>query len=625
MKPRLFINTLPSVKVFRKLWLGVLVLFPFILSAQVLSVNTKSTVELGEQFRVEFQLNADGSDFRGPDFRNFTVLSGPMLSTSSSIQIVNGKMDRTHSQTYTYILRANKEGDYTIGSASVIVDNSKVTSQSVQIKVVPASTQSAPAQSGGSTSSGQQSDGISAKDLFVRAIVDKSSAYVGEQILITYKLYTRVSLRSVNVTKLSSFPGFWTKNLLEPDKQLQQSKQIIDGQEYIVADIRKLALYPQKAGKITLDPIELSCEAQIRVQSSQRGRDPFGGFFDDPFFNRNIRNVQKNLSSNRLSVDVLPLPSTKKPPHFNGAVGQFDMKVAPDRTHLAANDAINYSVTISGKGNLELLELPKPVFSPDFEVFDPKIVSNIKTDASGIHGSKQAEYLLIPRYAGSYSIPPIEFAYFDPVKKEYVNLKSEAFEIVVDKGSAKEGGMVHAGPSQEGVRYIGSDIMHIKTSPARFRQTGTYFFASFPYFIINALLILLFVAGLLLIGRRKSLQQNQSLMKNKKATKIAKKRLQVAEKHMKKAEQNEFYSEISQALWGYLSDKFNIARAELSIDNVQSTLKGIQVEDEIVDQFVEVLNKCEYARFAPGEAGKKMEDLYKQALEIITKAERTIK
>jgi hypothetical protein len=613
--------------------LGYLLIFmvlmvPKIITGQnvTLKATAKTNVEVGEQFRVVYELNADGSGFTGPDFSGFNLHTGPMVSTSSSIQIVNGRMDRTFMQTYTYILSASQEGEFNIEPANVSVEGKRVTSNKLTIKVVAASS---PQSGGGQTrqqSTQSQSGGLSSKDLYLRAIPDKKTAVVGEQVIITYRIYTRVPVSSLSVTKLSSFPGFWTKNLLDNNASLQQSTQIIDGEEYVLADVRKVALFPQKSGKLVIEPMELECVAQIRSQQSQQGsRDPFESFFNDPFFNRNIQNVPKTLISEAVTIDVEPVPVARRPQQFNGAVGQFGFQSAIDRNEIKANEAINISFTITGSGNLELFDMPQPVFPADFEVYDPKIVTDIKTSTSGVSGSRKAEFLVIPRFAGNYRIEPVEFVYYDPRKKEFITLRSQTFDIMVEKGAADSGKDVVYSSAQEGIRYLGSDIRHIKSKGKKLRPVGSFFFASPLYFILIFGSIALFVSALLWTRKQEHLRQNQSLLRNRKATKVARKRLLNAEKHLKKKEQNEFYAEISQALWGYISDKFTIPRSELSFETVQIALKEKNAPEELTEQFTQTLNNCEYARFAPGDVNKKMDDLYQQGIEVITKAERLIK
>jgi hypothetical protein len=598
----------------------ILLLIPLIGISQeiMLKTNTKSQVSLGEQFRVVFELNAEGEQFVGPDFENWRVLSGPMSSTSSNIQIINGQMTRSFTQSYTYIITATKEGEFEIGSARINVDGKIIKSTPVKVTVVKGST---PASSGNSGTN----QGITDKDLFLRAIIDKKEAFTGEQVIVTYRIYTRVPVSSVSVTKLSSFPGFWTKDLLSDSDALQQSTEIINGVEYTVADIRKMALFPQKNGKLTIEPMELECVAQVRTQTNrQRSRDPFESFFNDPFFNRGIANIQKTLISEPLTIEVKPLPGKGKPMNFSGAVGQFGISSNIDKTALKANEAISLSYTLSGTGNIELAELPQINFPPDFEVYEPKINNNIKTSPRGISGTKKFEYLIIPRTAGVFDISEVEFSYFDPQKQNYISLKAPAYTINVERneGADSEGVFI---PGQSDVKYVGSDIRHIKTKSNELKKAGEFFFGSTVFVMIIGLMIALYASILIYLIRRKKLRSNHKLVRNKKATKIARKRLQSAHLHLKNQNQNEFYTEISQALWGYVKDKFDIEPSKLALDYIAEVLKQKELPENIIETLVETLNKCEYARFAPGETGKKMEELYSQGIDVITKIEKTVK
>ncbi len=577
-------------------------------------LSTKTQVEVGEQFQVVLTLSAEGSNFSGPDFKGFDVLTGPMMSTSSSINIVNGRMDRSFNQTYTYIIMAQKAGEFTIGPASVTVNGNRLTSNKVTVRVTAGSANPGKAEVSGSND-----------DIFLKAVPDKRKVSLGEQVIITYKLYTKVPIANLTVTKISSFPGFWMKNLLDTNKEIKQSRQVINGSEYIVADIRQVALFPQKSGTLSIEPMELSCTAQIRVQSQRNMRDPFEAFFNDPFFNRGIQNVEKKLTSEAISIQVEPLPTAQRPADFKGAVGQFGFQSSIDRDQVKTGDAINLVYTINGTGNLELIDLPAPVFPSDFEVYEPKITTDIKTNAGGISGSRKVEYLIIPRVRGSFTIPPVHFVYFDPRTSTYNTLSSPEYPIHVEKGEGSSASEGMTASSQERITYLGSDIRHINLKKTSLKNKNDFFFASWLYFLIILGGSLLFALALLRHRKLDHLRSNQSLMRLRQATKVARKKLANAQAHLQKKDQDAFYLEMSQALWGYLSDKFTIPRSELSIENVKATLQQRKAPDELIDAFVDALNNCEFARFSPGDAGQKMDDLYRQGIELITKTEGTIR
>lgn len=577
-------------------------------------LSAKTQVEVGEQFQVVLTLSAEGSNFSGPDFKDFSVITGPMMSTNSSINIVNGRMDRSFYQTYTYIITAQKVGEFTIGPASVTANGQRVTSNKTTVRVAK-----------GSSSQNKVDGGGNSDDIFLKAIPDKRKVSLGEQVMITYKLYTKVPIANLVVTKISSFPGFWMKNLLESNSDIKQTRQVINGSEYIVADIRQVALFPQKSGTLSIEPMELSCTAQVRVQSQRNSRDPFEAFFNDPFFNRGIQNVEKKLTSEAVSIQVEPLPTAQRPADFKGAVGQFGFQSSIDRNQIKTGEVINLVYTITGTGNLELIDLPAPTFPSDFEVYEPKITTDIKTGIGGVTGSRKVEYLIIPRIRGDFTIPSVKLVYFDPRTSTYTTLSSPEYPIHVEKGegsTATEGMTVS---SQERITYLGSDIRHINLKKTSLKNKNDFFFGSWLYFLIFIGGTLLFAVALWRHRQLAHLRNNQSLMKLRQATKVARKKLANAQIHLQKKDQNAFYLEMSQALWGYLSDKFTIPRSELSIENIQAILQQRNAPDDLTEAFVSALNNCEFARFSPGDAGQKMDELYRQGIELITKTERTIR
>ncbi len=609
-------------------------LVPVALWAQTpsIKVNAKQQVSVGEQFRVSFEVNADGKKFTAPQFDNFSLVGGPFTSTSSSIQVVNGSMTRTVSNTYSYVLRADKEGSFTIGPASIVVDGDVVTSQPYTVTVVAdasgAATQSGQPQSG--TSQRQQSTNdpqVSGQDLFLKVVPSKRNAYVGEPVVLTYKLYTRVPVSQLTVSKMPAYGGFWMRECGDNNGgTLRQSPEVVNGIEYNTAEIKKVVLIPQKAGKLTVEPMGLECLAQIMTQRSpQQSNDPFDIFFNDPFFSRSYTNVQKNVETPSLTLDIKPLPEDGKPASFAGAVGSYKFASAIDADETRTNEALTLTMTISGSGNLELLNMPSPNFPPDFEVYDPKVTSGVEANGQGMSGTRKAEYLVIPRRAGDFNIPPVEFSYFDPAKQHYVSLQSSPMHVKVNKGTGddSEGGGLYAS-NQEGIKYLGSDIRHIKMNGDKMKPLEQHFFASPLYYVILAALLLVFLVALLLLKKRRQFRQDVVLVRNKQATKVAKGRLKNAYKFLKAQDQNHFYEEMSQALWGYISDKLGIERSVLSMGTVKEAMMQKGVADTLSNEFVETLDTCEFARFAPGDAASKMESLYERGLDVIMKVEKTI-
>ena len=598
-----------------------------------LTVSTKKQVMVGERFQVVFEANAEGKNFSAPSFEGFTVLGGPFTSTSSNFSMVNGSMSHSIKVTYTFALQAYQEGTFHVGAASLTVKGNKVSSEPFEIKVLPDdgsyANNSGSGGNQGNQGGQQQSTNdpqVSGKDLFLKVIPSKKSTYVGEQVVLTYKLYTRVPVSSLSVEKMPSYAGFWTKDISDNNGgNLHQSSEYINGIEYTSAEIQKIVVVPQRSGKLTIDPMTIECIAQVRTErNNNRSMDPFEAFFNDPFFNRNIANVRKELSSQQFTLDVKNLPENGKPASFAGAVGNYSFKSGIDKTSLRTNEAVTITLTVSGTGNVELLQMPTPVFPPDFEVYDPKITTNVNDNANGLSGTKKAEYLVIPRRAGSFTIPAVEFSCFNPSTESYQTFSSEPYQIEVAKGEGGEDAGGIFASNQEDIKYLGSDIRHIMTGKAQLKPTHTTFFASPAYFVVLVVLLLLFVILLFVINKREQLSKDTAANRNRKADKVARGRLKNAYQHLKAKDQEKFYVEMSQALWGYIADKLGIERSKLSMDTVSETMKDKNVPDELTQQFIDTLNSCEFARFAPGSAEEKMDDLYQKGIDVISKAEKVL-
>ena len=616
-----------------RLFLFVLCAAPISLWAQddpKLTVSSKKQVVVGERFQVVFEANAEGKNFQAPSFQGFNVVGGPFTSTSSSFSMVNGSMTHSVKCTYTFALQAFQEGTFHVGSASLTVNGNKVSSEPFDIKVVPDDGSNAGTSSGGGGQGGQQQSTsdpqVSGKDLFLKVIPSKRTAYVGEQLTLTYKLYTKVPVSSLSVSKSPSYAGFWTKDISDNNGgNLRQSSEYVNGVEYTTAEIQRIVLVPQRSGSLTLDPMSIECVAQIRTErNNSRSNDPFEAFFNDPFFNRNIVNVRKELVSQPFNLEVKNLPENGKPASFAGAVGNYNFKADIDKDVLSTNEAVTVTMTVSGTGNIELLQMPEPVFPPDFEVYDPKITTNVSNNANGISGTKKAEYLAIPRRAGDFTIPAMEFSYFNPSTGTYQTVQTEPYAINVLKGKdSDEGGGIFTS-NQEDIKYLGSDIRHIMTGDPHLKPAHTTFFASPAYFVALIALLLLFIILLFALKKREQMSKDTAANRNRKADKVARGRLKNAYQHLKAKDQDKFYIEMSQALWGYIADKLGIERSKLSMDTVNETMKSKNVPDELTQQFVDTLNSCEFARFAPGSAEEKMDDLYRRGIDVISKAEKVL-
>lgn len=581
----------------------------------------KKQVAVGEQFQVSYELNGDGNDFKAPNFTNFEIMGGPYTSTSSSVQIINGSVSKTNTQTFSYHLRAIKAGTYTVPSASITVDNKKITSEPCEITVTASSSGSSSYNNANNT---QSNTSIGNKNIYLEAIPNKKKVYLGEQILLTYRIFYNIPISQLSVSKSPSYSGFWTKDITDNNGSLQQSSIVVNGQQYNVATIQEIVMFPQKTGNLIIDPLDITCLAQVKQERNRSyGYDPFEDFFND-VMGSSYKSVKKDIKSQPITIEVEPLPTSNKPNSFKGAVGQFTFTSKIDKNELKVNEAFTLTLTVSGKGNIELLELPQPVFPPDFEVYDPKINTSVKNNAQGIYGNKSAEYIIIPRVSGDFTLNDIEFSYFNTSSKKYETLKSDIHTIQVQKGSGNNNSVVYT-PGQADIKYLGSDIRHINTSNNKLNITGFVFFASNGYFAIIILMTIIFIAVLIINKKINKFNSDKVLVKNRKATKIAKKRFKNAHNHLVTNNQNRFYEEFSQAVWGYISDKLNIPLSQLSMDSVREIMTNRNVPEDIVNEFVDLLNTCEFARFAPGDANKKMDDLYQKGIELITKAEKILK
>lgn len=585
-------------------------------------VSGNHNVVVGEQFIVRYTTDAINGKFNSPNLKDFKLLSGPNTSTSSSFQSINGRVTQSQTTTYTFYLRAIKEGTLKIPPATIELSGKKYKSKPFSIIVGKQKSKS----SSGSNNSNQVQNNqtINKEDVFLKAELNKKSPYLGEQIIVSYKLYTRIQIGQLSINNRPAFQGFWLKNLLNERENYLQSREVINGQEYISIEISKQALFPQKSGEIIIEPLEIECIAQIKQARSRRSA--FDSFFNDPFFG-GYKNIQIQLKSEKIKIKVKPLPAANKPLSFNGAVGNFKFIASVDKLKLQTNDASNLKLKISGKGNLELIDNFKINFPPDFEVYDPKISDKISTNRNiGISGSRTFEYLMIPRNPGEFIIKAPEFTYFDPVKADYKTIKSKDFIFIIEKSADYQtGNLTYSGINKEDIQYIGTDIRHIKTSDYKFTAVSYLLFGSVKFILWIIIPLLIFIIGLTIWKKQEKKRNNLHLMRHRKATKVARKNLKKAQSFLGTEANNEFYTEISQALWGYLSDKFGILLSQLSKESVHNALINENISENTIQEFIETLDHCDFARFAPGNPTSTMETIYNEALEIISKIERELK
>ena len=603
----------------KKILFTILLLIPAVFAGAdnvKFTMTGPNVVSAGEQFRLSFTLNERGSDLHLPDISNFDVLMGPSTSQSSSFQSINGKTTQSVNFSYIFILRAKEEGNFTIRPASIKVDGKVYESNELSIQVVKG-------QAGQSSSGNQQqqqqsstpTSNISKEDLFAKVELDKRNVFKGEQIIATVKIYVAPSIpiTSFDDVKLPSYAGFWTQEIDMPN-QISFTREVYNNKIYQVGVLKKTILFPQQTGKIKIDPFEITCLVRQKVRQQR-------SFFDD-FFD-NYRTLQAKVVSDPVPINVKELPSIAT--GFYGGVGKLSFSASLDKTQLKANEAATLKINISGNGNLRLIEAPKVEFPVDFEVYDPKTNEHLNAGTSGLSGSKTFEYLFIPRFAGEYTIPPIQFATFDPATGKYKHEQSTAFTLQVEKGNDEQSTTVTSAYSKEDVRFIGKDIRFIKQGQYKLKTKESSFYGSLAFYLayLGSLLIFLIIA----VVYRKKLKENANvqLIRNKKANKVARKRLKVAATYLKQNKDEEFYESVLKAFWGYLSDKLSIPVAELNRENAVESLKKRQVTDETVNEFIQIVDTCEYARYAPSAVEETKDGLYQKAAGIMGKMEKQIR
>lgn len=584
-----------------------------IITAQVsFRASANKVVAAGERFRINFNLNANGSNFRAPDLSNFRILAGPMSSTSTSIKMINGKTTQSISNTYSYVVQASTEGKFTIGSAQITVSGKLYKSNPITIEVLKGNSQPTNSNPG----SGKNRVSSSSKgNVFVRINLSKTKVYQGEQIIASLKIYDKTAqLGGFNDIKFPSYSGFWAQEVKTPTN-LSLTRDKYNNEIYYSAVLRQDVLFPQKSGTLTIDPCTVDCIVKEKVGQRRN-------FFGEPV--DVYQNAQRVLKSPTRKVRVLPLPANK-PASFTGAVGsnfKFNMNV--DRTELKSNESISLKLTVSGNGNMKIVDKINIDFPASFDVFDPKISNNINSSASGSRGSKTFEYLIIPREPGEYKIPATQFSYFDVKSATYKTLTTKEINFKIEQGEKTSLVTSQGAINQEMVQNSGSDIRHIITDKFQITKGYTNFFGSTLFYLLYLISAVLFVIAMIITGKKIKRNKNIVLQKNRKANKISRKRLKEAAKYMKENNKESFYNEVIKALWGFLSDKLNIPVSELSRETVSETLENKQVNDDIIKQFIEIIDNCEFAKYAPASGENQMSEDYDKARIIINKLIETL-
>lgn len=594
-------------------------------SAQSFKASVPEQVQEGENFRVQFVVSdAEPSSFRGPKFdsEGFDLLAGPYTSSFSSYQVINGNAKSTSSITYTYTLCAVKKGKYTIPAASVKVGDKTLTTNPVAITVV--------AGSGGSQSSGRRGSSqsqaqdniretdsgtpISAKDLYMTATASKTKVHEQEAILLTYKVYYTVNLSSLK-PNMPDLKGFHVQEVPLP-RTKEPTLEVVNGRNYNTVVWSQYVVFPQQTGKLTIPA--LNFEAVV-VQRT-RNIDPWDAFFNS---GSAYTEVTKNLKTPSIQIEVQPLPA--RPANYSGAVGQFELTSDLSPKEVKTGEALTLKLTVKGAGNMKLIKTPEVQVPKDFEAYDPKVTDNTEITRNGMEGSKEFEFVYVPRNPGNYTIPPVEFVYFDLASNSYKTLKTEAYELDIQKGKNTNAGSVST-YAKEDVHELNSDIYYIKSGNAKFVKNDTdTFFNSLQYILCYLIPLVVFAGIVILFRKQAKANANIALVKTRKANKMAQKRLRLAKKLMGENKKNEFYDEVMRALYGYVSDKLSIPVAELNKDNIREKLATRNFNDDLTASVISTLDECEFARFAPVESGNTMEKFYNQVINLIENVEDSFK
>lgn len=594
------------------------ILFFLVLGTQAQDVrftmSAPNAVENGKQFRLSFTLNKRGSKLQLPPGMNdnFQFLMGP--STGTSYQNINGRSSTTYS--YTYIYKATKEGTFEIRPASIEVDGEIVESNSLKIQVVKANAQPIQPQSGGQTQQGGSASNVDlGKDnLFVRVELSKRNPYRGEQIIATVKLYANPEIPITNFAdvNLPTYEGFYTQDIEIPG-QINMTREVYNDKIYQVGVLKKTILFPQQNGTLKIDPFSMALLVRQRTQARS--------FFDD-FFD-NYRTVKAPITSEAVTVNVKDLPTA--PANFLGGVGNFSISSELSSENVTTNDAVTLTVKISGNGNIRLIRTPELKLPSDFEVYDPKATDNVKAGNNGASGSKTIEYLFQPRFEGDYTIPAIPFTYFDPATGQYVTKSTPAYSLHVEKGAEEQNATVVSSLRKQDVQLIGQDIRYIKQGSPSLKSRGSSFFGSTLFYLVYIVSALLFVV-LYIVYRKKARENaNIALMRNKKANRVAIKRLKSAAAFMKQNNNEAFHESILKAFEGYLSDKLAIPVADLKRETAVARLQSKNVSEEVIADFVDVVEQCEFARYAPTGGSEARHELYKKAEATMGRMEKQIK
>lgn len=572
-----------------------------LLSAQEVSFDAKvSKKQLGinERLRVDFTMNTDGDNFEPPSFENFTVVGGPSQSINNSW--INGV--RSFSKSYSYFLAPKKRGEFTIGQATIEIDGKTYKTLPVKITVTAAIDK---------PKDPNDPNYIASEKIHLVAEISNGNPYLNEAITVVYKLYVAQNTGVRNWREIDSprYNDFWSQNIDVKGIDIKQGTY--NGEDYRYVVLRKTVLYPQKTGKLTIEPLSLD----ITVEVPSNRRDVFGRSF--------MSTVNRTVASRNRVINVKPLPENGKPESFSGAVGSFDFKVTTNKESLKATEALELKVSVSGKGNLKLFRLPKPTLPSALEVYEPEHSEKVNTRTSGMQGTISDSYTVVPNFQGSYPIPKVSFSYFDLKTKQYKTLTSERFIIEVNEGPQS------AGSTNNTPGVLTENIIPANLNSFSSFKTSTKFqpIISEPFFNSNLFWFLLLGPFLLIpfimfvVKRRTTRALDVTGNKIRKTNRLARKYLSNAKKSLGQKEQ--FYNALERALHNYLKSKLRLETSEFNKEKIEELLGNKNINSATLEGFISLLTSCELARYTPLSTVDMQND-YKKAAGVINDLDKQL-
>lgn len=585
------------------------------------TAQAPEAVVVGDRFRISYRINTNNAkEFRAPDMKSLSVLTGPSTSTGSRTTIVNGKSSHEVNITYTYMVVATEEGTVDLDGATILVKGDQYTSNKLSIRVLPQDKTGQGGSSGaqqstqGRSGSQPQAQAAQGNELFMLATVDKTTLYEQEAVLLTYKVYVSPG---VNLRNLSNkMPDIKNCHVQEVDLPREKQLQLehYNGRNYYAVVWNQYVLFPQHSGEIEIPAIDFEAIVAERVTSN----DIF-----DIFNGGHMVESRQTVTSRKINLNVKPLPQGKTDA-FYGGVGDFSLSSTISSTDVTANDAVTIRVILSGTGNLKLIKTPEFKFPQDFDIYDPKVENKYSLKNGRQTGNKIFEYLVIPRHAGEYTIPALEFQYFDPKSETYKTLRTDEYTLNVARGQGSDSQTSISYVNKEDLKFVGQDV-RFHSTPLALKSIDSQFYGSALFYLCLALPLFILIVVVVISRKRIAEGANMAKVRTKKASSVATRRLKSAGKLMKAGRKNEFYDEMMRALSGYMGDKLAIPTAELSKDRIGQELRDRKVADELVRQVIGLMDDCEYARYAPGDDTGRMDHLYEQAVEVIGKIENSVK